>query len=106
MTNRQQISTQAQWLAIRNEFPNKSSYRKFREQYEFNPDSRLILTGRPIEEVVRADNTHRRNVYEKCFKYRRTVAEVNAIAKNEPGSAETDADLFMGLYEDLIRYFD
>jgi hypothetical protein len=106
MTDRQQISRQAQWPAIRHEFPNKSSYRKFRERFEFDPDSRIILTGRPIEEAVTENNVHRRRVYEECFGYGVTVAQVNAKAKSLPGKAETDADMFMGLYEDLIRFFE
>jgi hypothetical protein len=105
MTSTGEISTQAEWLAIRDEFPNKSSYREFRQRYHFNPASRIILTGRPIDEVVRADNVHRRRIYEECFAYGRTVAQVNEMAKKLPGQAEYDADLFMGLYEDLIRFF-
>ena len=106
MIGRQQISTQAQWFVIRDDFPNKSSYRKFSERYEFDPGSRIIVTGGPIEEVVRANNIHRRNVYETCFKYQGTVAEVDALAKTLPGKAETNGNLFIGLYEDLIRFFD
>lgn len=106
MTSSGEISTQAEWLAIRDEFLNKSSYRVFRKRYHFNPESRIILTGRPIDEVVRTDNVHRRRIYEKCFAYGRTVAQVNEMAKELPGQAEHDADLFMGLYADLIRFFE
>ena len=63
-------------------------------------------TCRPIEEVVRANNIHQRNVYETCFKYQGTVVEVDALANTLPGKAETNGNLFIGLYEDLIRFFD
>lgn len=100
------ISNHAGWLEIKKQFPNKSAYREFRRDHAFDPDAQIILTGKPIDEVVRAGTTHRRRIFEECFTYGRTIREVNELAKTMPGQAEQDADLFLGLHTDFIRLFE
>jgi hypothetical protein len=45
--------------------------------------------------VVRIDDVHRRRIFYKCSAYRRSVAEVNATAKNLNRGAKSDADLWV-----------
>jgi hypothetical protein len=101
-----ELSTQLEWDNVRDEFPNRSSYRAFRARYQCNPNSRIILTGRPIQEVLRPDAVLRRSIFEQCFQYGRTVQDITHHAAQMPGRAEPDADIFIGLFADYIRFFE
>jgi hypothetical protein len=63
----------------------------------------IFMPSRPIGEVIGVDNVHDRRIFQGCFAYRRTSAEISEMAKKLLGRVETDVDLFIGLHEDLIR---
>lgn len=50
------ISTQREWEQVREKFPRSSDYRLFSRNFEFNPASKVHLTGIPIgKDVPRAN---------------------------------------------------
>jgi antitoxin VapB len=101
MTNKI-IMNQSEWLEIRPEFKNASSYRQFSKKYRFNPKSKIFRTGRSVEDVLSRSTGERRQIFDECLPDGSTVEEVNARITKYP-NGERDADIFIGLYNGFIQ---
>ncbi len=96
------ITNQSEWLQIRPEFKNASSYRMFSKNYRFNPKSKIFRTGRPVDDVLTRSTGVRRQIFDQCLPDGSTVEDVNAQTTKFP-NAERDADIFIGLYKGFIQ---
>jgi len=105
MSERKNISNQAEWIEAKGNFRSGSDYEAFRADYRFNLESRIILTGRPLHQVLQKQTGARHEIFESCFGYGWTVRQINDCASQWPHWKE-DADLFIALFHDYVRFFD
>jgi hypothetical protein len=102
MLERKLISSQGDWLRVRDEFSCASKYREFRARYSFNETSRVRRTEISIEEVLQPGARSRRDIFETCLLDGHSVREVNGCAKRQDRGAERDADIFVALFKNFI----
>lgn len=98
------ISTQQDWKGVREKFTRSSDYRAFSQDFEFDPASKLQLTGIAIGKALpRAKpGGPRWTIFEKAIVHGATVERVNEMAtritRQAHGAVEPDADIFIALF--------